>query len=128
MEKQNPGDDQIAGEEAIAEGADLQVTMLTLDRGQSVPWHLHSTITDQFVCLEGCLVVETRSAKGTYKLAVGERCTVGPGVQHLVHVEDYGPCRLLVIQGVGLYDQVPAKAQHWALRRLAAKSQKQCFT
>ena len=87
MERQNLGDDQIAGEEVIAEGTDLQVTMLTLDRGQSVPWHLHSTITDQFVCLEGCLVVETRSAKGTYKLTVGERCSVSPGVPHLVHGE-----------------------------------------
>ena len=104
MEKQNLGDYRIAGEEVIAEGSDLQVTMLTLDQGQSVPWHLHTAITDHFVCLEGRLQVETRSATGTHDLTPGGRCSVGPGIAHHVHGHDYGPCRFLVIQGVGVYD------------------------
>jgi quercetin dioxygenase-like cupin family protein len=41
----------------VAAGADLRVTVLTLDAGQSVPWHYHSEVTDSFVCLSGGLVV-----------------------------------------------------------------------
>jgi quercetin dioxygenase-like cupin family protein len=34
------------------EGEDMRAVVLTLDQGQNVPWHYHSTITDSFVCLQ----------------------------------------------------------------------------
>jgi quercetin dioxygenase-like cupin family protein len=52
MQNRSRGNYQIAGTELVAEGADLRVSVLTLDRGQCVPWHYHSDIADSFVCLE----------------------------------------------------------------------------
>src|SRR5215831_10952352 len=43
---------EIAGQEVIAEGADLRVQVPTLDAGQAIPWHYHSEITDQSLRLE----------------------------------------------------------------------------
>jgi len=97
----------IAGREVIADGTDLRVQVLTLDAGQSVPWHYHSEITDSFVCLEGPMVIETRAPRGTYRLEPGQRCAVPPKTAHYVHGEANGPCKFVVIQGVGVYDFVP---------------------
>ena len=91
----------------VAEGADLRVQVLTLAAGQSVPWHYHSEITDSFVCLEGPMVVETRAPRATYRLMPGERCAVGPKTAHFVHGENGGPCKFMIVQGVGVYDFMP---------------------
>ena len=42
----------IAGYETAMEGEDMRAVVLTLDQGQTVPWHYHSTITDSFICLK----------------------------------------------------------------------------
>jgi quercetin dioxygenase-like cupin family protein len=97
----------IAGREIVAEGADLRVQVLTLDRGQCVPWHYHSEITDSFVCLEGAVVVETRAPRAMHRLTPGQRCAVPPKTAHYVHGEGDDACKFLVIQGVGVYDFVP---------------------
>ena len=75
MQVRNRGDYAIAGRELVAEGADLRVQVLTLAAGQCIPWHYHSEITDQTVCLEGPMVVETRAPRHTYILEKGERCS-----------------------------------------------------
>jgi quercetin dioxygenase-like cupin family protein len=98
---------EIAGREIVAESADLRVSVLTLAAGQEVPWHYHSEITDSFVCLEGPVVVETRAPRHTYRLEPGQRCAVPPKTAHHVQGESGGPCRFLIIQGVGVYDFVP---------------------
>jgi len=98
---------ELAGRELVAEGADLRVQVLTLARGQSIPWHYHSEITDQMVCLDGPMVVETRAPRHTQLLETGERCAVPPMTAHHVHGVDGGPCRFLIVQGVGIYDFVP---------------------
>ena len=97
----------IAGRELVAEGTDLRVQVLTLDAGQCVPWHYHSEITDSFVCLEGPMVVETRAPRQTHRLEPGGRCAVPPKTAHYVHGEFDGPCKFLIVQGVGVYDFVP---------------------
>ena len=107
MEKRSTGSYEIAGQEIVAEGADLQVQVLTLAAGQFVPWHYHSEITDSFVCLEGQLVVETRAPRATHLMAPGERCAVSPKTAHYVHGKDGSPCKFLLVQGVGVYDFVP---------------------
>jgi quercetin dioxygenase-like cupin family protein len=97
----------IAGREIVAEGADLRVQVLTLDRGQCVPWHYHSEITDSFVCLEGAVVVETRAPRAMHRLTPGQCCAVPPKTAHYVHGEGDDACKFLVTQGVGVYDFVP---------------------
>ena len=96
----------IAGYDRVMEGMDMRASVLTLAAGESVPWHYHSTITDSFVCLEGPMVVETRAPRATHVLNAGERCQVPPKTAHYVHGKDDGPCRFMVLQGVGDYDNV----------------------
>lgn len=97
----------IAGRETVVEGADMRVSVLTLAEGQCIPWHYHSEITDYFVCLEGPMVVETRVPRGEYVLRPGEHCQVGPKTPHYVHGMNDGPCKFMIVQGVGVYDNVP---------------------
>ncbi|HEY1798332.1 MAG TPA: cupin domain-containing protein [Stellaceae bacterium] len=107
MQSRNRGVYELAGHEVVAEGADLRVSVLTLAAGQAVPWHYHSEITDQMVCLDGPMVVETRAPRETRRLEKGDRCQVPPMTAHHVHGVDGGPCRFLIIQGVGVYDFMP---------------------
>ena len=51
----------ISGRHLIAETPDLRVQILTLERGEDVPWHRHSVVADTFVCLDGSMVIETSS-------------------------------------------------------------------
>jgi len=107
MQRRNRGDYTVAGHELVAEGADLCVQVLSLAAGQCVPWHYHSEISDSFVFLEGPMVVETRAPRRVHRLLPGERCAVPPKTAHYVHGEADGPCKFLIVQGVGVYDFVP---------------------
>ena len=51
----------ISGRELIMEGKDMRVQILTLDKGESIPWHFHSEITDYFVCLEAVSYTHLRA-------------------------------------------------------------------
>lgn len=97
----------ITGRETIAETPDLRVQILTLGRGETVPWHYHSEITDTFICLEGTVVVETRAPRGHHELAPGERCAVPPMTAHEVSGKDDRGCRFAIVQGVGTHDFIP---------------------
>lgn len=107
MKNRNRGSCTIAGSEVVAEGADLRVSILTLAAGQCVPWHYHSEISDRFFCMEGPMVVETHAPRATHLLKPGETCMVPPRTTHYVHGQDDGPCRFMIVQGVGVYDFVP---------------------
>ena len=107
MQNRNRGSYEIAGSEIVAEGADLRVSVLTLAAGQYVPWHYHSDTTDSFVCLEGPMVVETRAPRHEYVLETGQRCAVPAKTAHYVHGKEMGPCKFLIVQGVGVYDFLP---------------------
>jgi quercetin dioxygenase-like cupin family protein len=97
---------EIAGYDRVMEGADMRASVLTLAAGQCVPWHYHSTITDSFVCLEGPMEVETRAPRALHRLAPGERCEVAPKTAHTVRGQAGGPCKFLLMQGVGVYDNI----------------------
>ena len=75
-----------------------------------MPWHYHSEISDSFVCLEGQTVIETKAPSETVLLEPGQRYTVSPNTAHTVHGKDDGPCKFMIIQGVGTYDFVPVGA------------------
>ena len=97
---------KIAGREAVMEGSDMRVSVLTLVNGVSFTCLFHNEISDAFVCLEGPLVVETRAPRNDYVLNVGDRCEVAPKVAHYVHGKDNGPAKFLIIHGVGVYDNI----------------------
>ena len=107
MQARNRGDFTIAGCELVAEGADLRVQVLSLASGQCIQWQYHSELSDCLDCLEGPMVVETRAPRHVYRLSPGERCAVPPKTAHYVHGEADGPCKFLIVQGVGVYDFVP---------------------
>jgi quercetin dioxygenase-like cupin family protein len=107
MEIRSRGNYEIAGREIVAEGADVRVQVLTLDAGQCVPWHYHTEVADNFVCLEGPMVVETRAPRALHVLKPGERCAVPPKTAHTVRGQGDGPCKFLIVQGVGTYDFMP---------------------
>jgi len=98
---------EIRKRELVAEAAGLRVQILTLDAGQCVPWHLHSAIADTFVCLDGPMAVQTRDPAGETVLQPGETCAVPARMPHYVSGKNGGPCRFLIVQGVGKYDFVP---------------------
>ena len=98
---------ELDGRELIAQAAGLRVQVLTLGPGQCVPWHRHTSITDTFFCLDGPMVVETRAPEARQMLEVGGRAAVPAGRPHFVSGVDAGPCRFVIVQGVGKYDYVP---------------------
>jgi hypothetical protein len=53
------------------------------------------------------MVVETRAPRAVHRLLAGQRCAVGPKTAHHVRGEDDGPCKFLIVQGVGVYDFQP---------------------
>ena len=91
----------------IAETADLRVQILTLAAGQEVPWHYHTAVTDSFICLEGPMVVQTRTGDADHELRPGETFAVAPKTAHRVAGKDGGRCRFVLVQGVGAYDYIP---------------------
>ena len=93
--------------EVVAATPDLRMVVLTLASGQEVPWHWHSNVTDNVICLEGPMVVETRAPRERVELMAGERCTVPPKRAHRVGGKEGGRCKFAILQGVGSYDFNP---------------------
>jgi quercetin dioxygenase-like cupin family protein len=93
--------------EIVAATPDLRMVVLTLGRGQEVPWHWHSNVTDNVICLAGPMVVEMRAPRERFELAAGERCAVPARRAHRVGGKDGGPCKFAILQGIGAYDFNP---------------------
>jgi quercetin dioxygenase-like cupin family protein len=91
--------------QAAVEG--LRVSILTLAAGEEVPWHSHSIIDDDFFCMDGPMQVETRRPDGVQILQPGQTFKVPVGQPHRVTGQNGGPCRFMIMQGVGKYDFVP---------------------
>ncbi|NQU62027.1 MAG: cupin domain-containing protein [Rhodospirillales bacterium] len=94
----------------IANTPDVRVQILTLGKGQEVPWHYHTDVTDTFFCLDGPMVVNTKDDNEAHELQVGDTYAVPPKTAHQVTGKNWGPCRFLIVQGVGEYDFVPVEA------------------
>lgn len=99
----------IAADEVLAQDTQIKVSILTLSAGQHVPWHHHSNVSDRFFCMEGSMVVETRVPRAIHVLKPGETVIIPPRTAHYVHGQDHGPCKFMIVQGVGTYDYVPEK-------------------
>ena len=96
----------IAGKEPILETGDARVTLMTLAPGEGTPWHRHSAVTDTAFRLDGAVEVQAREPEEAIRLAPGIPCRMEPGRPHRVLNAGDGPCRLLLVQGVGTYDFV----------------------
>ena len=90
----------------VAKGADVLVREYTLDPGEAVPWHHHTTVSDHYYGLEGSVLVETRSPAAHHEIGVGETATVTPPTAHHVSNPTARPCRFLLVQGLGQHDFV----------------------
>ncbi len=100
----------LAGQrETLAEVPGLRVRLLTLLKGQIVPWHYHSTITDTFFCMRGPMRILTRLPVASHTLYNGDTLAVSPGTPHFVEASSAAGCQFMIVQGVGKYDYVPVK-------------------
>ena len=69
MQKRTQGNRlAVTGLDTVMEGADMRALVLTLAAGECVPWHYHSDTMDQFFCLVGPMVVETRAPRAQHEL------------------------------------------------------------
>ena len=66
----------IEDRELIAEAPGLRVQILTLGKGEDVPWHYHTEITDTIACLQGPMVVKMPS--GDHEMKAGDTFAVAP--------------------------------------------------
>jgi quercetin dioxygenase-like cupin family protein len=100
----------ITGRQSIIETPEVRVTLLTLASGEATPWHRHSDVTDTAFRLAGEVEVQAREPAQSICLQPGEPCRMEPGRVHRVVNAGVGPCRFLLVQGVGPYDFVKVRA------------------
>jgi hypothetical protein len=92
----------VASYETAMEGEDMPAVVLTLEQGQIVPWHYH-----RFICLperpDG-----GGDARASRHLCAERRRTLRRTAEHgaSVHGLNGGPCQFMVLQGIGVYDNV----------------------
>jgi quercetin dioxygenase-like cupin family protein len=97
----------ISGRQAIIETPEVRVTLMTLGPGEATPWHSHSEIADTAFRLDGEVEVQAKGPDGREEalpLLPGQPCRMEPGRVHRVVNAGQGPCRFLLVQGVGAYD------------------------
>jgi quercetin dioxygenase-like cupin family protein len=98
----------IADKQIIAESPEVRATLMTFDPGQEIPWHTHSNITDTSFCLKGDVEVSLRAPEEIVRLEPGQWKAVPTGRPHRVRCMGPGQCQVLLVQGVGRYDFMPA--------------------
>lgn len=94
----------IAGKQAIVESPDVRVTLMTLAPGEATPWHRHTVVADTTFRLDGEVEVQAKEPEEAIRLMPGQPCRMEPGRPHRVANAGSGPCRFLLVQGVGPYD------------------------
>jgi mannose-6-phosphate isomerase-like protein (cupin superfamily) len=98
---------------SIAKGSDVGVQERTLYRGESIPWHYHTEVTDTTYCLEGTMQIETLGPAECVLLTGGRSHAVPPNRPHRITPYGNEPCRFLLVQGVGKYDRHPVEPRTW---------------
>ena len=96
----------IQGRKLIARSDGLKVQILTLAAGEEIPWHSHTNIDDNFFCMEGPMIIETRSPASLQQLSPGQTLKVLSGHPHRVAGAVGSSCRFLLVQGVGEHDWI----------------------
>jgi quercetin dioxygenase-like cupin family protein len=94
-------------EEILLNTPDVRVRILTMEKGDTIPWHIHTLVTDHTFCLEGEIEVRLREPDEVLILAPGQHHKVVPKRPHTIVNLHEIPARYLLIQGVGSYDFIP---------------------
>ncbi|MDB5805950.1 MAG: hypothetical protein JWN73_3272 [Betaproteobacteria bacterium] len=107
----------VSSRKLIAEGSDMFVKEFSFGPNEGIPWHSHSQVFDIFYCLEGQLQIESAEiangqARPCVMLDAGESTRIEAGTPHHPSNPGTGPCRFLLIQGIGQYDWLPFKGGH----------------
>ncbi|HCR12772.1 cupin domain-containing protein [Solidesulfovibrio sp.] len=98
----------IAAKELLLDTPAARATLMTLAPGQRIPPHRHTHVTDHTFCLSGAAVVTLHNPEETLALGPGDASRVPPGRVHEVANAGETPARLLLLQGPGAYDFLPA--------------------
>ena len=89
----------------IIQTEDVQVRIMELGSGETVPLHHHSEITDTMFGLTGEIMVCKKTPEEQVVLTPGKHCVVAAGRTHQVRNRlQQEPSRYLLVQGVGTYD------------------------
>ena|SRR5688572_2267793 len=93
------------GRVLVDDGSTL-VRILTLAPGEVGPWHWHTHVTDQTLCLEGRLALDIERPAATFELVAGSAqvVAVAPHQVHRVRNPTSEPAAYLLIQHDGAYD------------------------
>lgn len=91
-------------DEVLLETENVRVRILVLESGEATPWHYHTEVADQMLCLEGTVAVEYQKPSERVELCVGERCEVEVERVHRVVNLTTVRVKYLLVQGVGRYD------------------------
>ena len=82
-------------------------------RGQAIPWHYHTAITDTTYCIEGTVQIELLSPPERVLLDTGQSHAVATNRPHRITAHGDRRCRFLLVQGVGKYDRHPVDPETW---------------
>lgn len=85
----------------------VRVRQLSLEPGDSTPWHFHNHVVDTMYGLSGRIEVQMRAPDQYTALKIGQHCQVDTGRAHRVLNVGDGTAVYLLIQGVGEYDFNP---------------------
>ncbi|MFW5490241.1 MAG: cupin domain-containing protein [Desulfovibrio sp.] len=88
---------------------DVRVVEMTLEPGDTTPWHNHSNVTETLVCLDGELEIELERPTGGALLLPGDRTPIEAQRAHRIICTGDKSCRFFLVQGVGPYDFVPVE-------------------
>ena len=85
---------------------EARVSSIDLDCGEESPWHFHSEVIENIICLNGQIKVQHGKQGEFVVLSPGQRYEVPPKVVHnLVNLRDETSTYLLIQKGA--YDFVP---------------------
>jgi quercetin dioxygenase-like cupin family protein len=87
-----------------------RVAVIDLAAGEESPWHFHSAVTENVICLSGTIKLQYGQEGACVVLLPGERHEIPLGVGHsLVNMHGSESTYLLVQEGQ--YDFVPGSAR-----------------
>ena len=95
----------LAGKILVNDAGTL-VRILTLAPHDVLPWHWHTTVSDQTLCLEGSLLIDIRAPDATFELRAGSArvSDVPAGQFHRLRNPGSQAATYLLIQHGGAYD------------------------
>ena len=89
----------------VLQSRDVRIREVELAQGQSVPPHSHTFVEEFCYCLQGSITVSGQG-QPAQALPAGARARFAPGEIHEIRNDKTDPARILVIQGVGMFDSV----------------------